>query len=187
MEHSAQIAELLERIGNLLRSLQREAAGRHGLQPVHLSALCYLVRANRYSNTPAAVTDYLGVTKGTASQTLSVLERKGFLERTADETDKRIVRLSLTPQGRKLAGEALDPPTLRTAVEKGTAPGLEAGLSSLLAGLQQSNGLRSFGLCHTCRRFERVGSGFRCGLTGEKLTRDDSKRICREHERPTAA
>ena len=182
MEEQIRIAELLERIGNLLRSKQRDTAGRYSLQPVHLSALGYLARANRYSDTPAAVTEYLGVTKGTASQTLLVLERKGLLERRPDGSDGRVVRLALTPAGRSVAAEALAPEGLQAALT-GLHPGnLEEALAGLLAGLQRANGLRSFGVCHTCRHFTRAGSRFRCGLTGEGLTKADSSRICREHE-----
>ena len=178
----ARIAELLERVGNLVRAMQREVAGRHGLQPVHLSALSYLTRANRYSDTPAAVTEYLGVTKGTASQTLLLLERKGLLERRPDEADRRVVRLTLTAAGRRVAAEALTPEGLQAALEDLEAKGLEEALADLLKGLQRANGLRSFGVCRTCRHFTHVGSRFRCGLTGEGLTKADSNRICREHE-----
>ena len=33
-------------------------------------------KANRYSNTPQALADYLGLTKGTVSQTLLLLDRR---------------------------------------------------------------------------------------------------------------
>jgi len=182
VENLVRVAELLERIGNLLRWLQRESAVRHGLQPVHLSALGYLARANRYSDTPAAVTEYLGVTKGTASQTLLLLERKGLLERSPDEGDRRVVRLALTPAGRRIAAESSPPAALAAALEQLDVQHLEETLGGLLAGLQRANGLRTFGVCHTCRHFLQSGSGSRCGLTGEPLSKDDSSRICREHE-----
>lgn len=131
---------LLERIGNLLRAEERAAGLRHGPQPVHLQALRYVQSCNRYSNTPAALTEYLGLTKGTVSQTL----------------------LGGLPEGGR---------------------GLEEALTGLLRSLQGANAQRSFGACATCRHFRKEGPGrFRCGLTQEPLSREDSLLLCREHE-----
>ena len=48
------------------------------LEPVHLATLRYLCNCNRFSNTASAITEYLGQTKGTISQTLKVLEKSRF-------------------------------------------------------------------------------------------------------------
>ena len=70
--------DLLERLNNLLRMEMRAFGLSYGLLPVQIEALTYLTRCNRYSDTPQAVTEYLGLTKGTVSQSLKVLEQKGF-------------------------------------------------------------------------------------------------------------
>src|SRR4029453_4211140 len=70
------LLELVERLGNLMRTELRKAGSDEALQPVHLQALVYLSKANRYSNTPQALADYLGLTKGTVSQTLLLLDRR---------------------------------------------------------------------------------------------------------------
>ena len=90
--------QLIEQLGNLLRAEERQAGSVHGLQPVHLQALHYLLRCNRYSDLPASVTDYLGLTKGTVSQTLLVLEKKRYIEKHPDVADRRSVHLALTPR-----------------------------------------------------------------------------------------
>ena len=61
-----------------MRTELRKAGADEALQPVHLQALIYLARANRYSNTPQALAEYLGLTKGTVSQTLLLLDRQGL-------------------------------------------------------------------------------------------------------------
>ena len=61
--------------------------------------LHYLSVCNRYSDTPMAVTEYLGQTKGTVSQTLKVLEKKALLFKEPDKDDKRVMHLKLTEQG----------------------------------------------------------------------------------------
>jgi len=75
------IAALIERIGRLL-STDAHAAG---LLPVQWEVLRYLRRANRFSRTPAALTAYLGLTKGTVSQTLRALEGRGLVRKRVDQ------------------------------------------------------------------------------------------------------
>lgn len=69
--------DYLERLTSLMRAWSREQPLVAELQPVQLSALHYLARCNRYSDTPLGVTEYLGLTKGTVSQSLKVLEGGG--------------------------------------------------------------------------------------------------------------
>ncbi len=73
--------QILERLASLLRSESRTMLLEHGLQPVQFEALQYIANCNRYSDTPMAVTEFLGQTKGTVSQTLKVLEKKGLIEK----------------------------------------------------------------------------------------------------------
>jgi DNA-binding MarR family transcriptional regulator len=189
--NTEQIYEYLERIANLLRTDTRKIGAGRGLQPVQLEALHYLGSCNRYSDTPAASADFLGLTKGTVSQTLGVLERLGFVEKRPDSKDRRVVHLHLTERGREVLDESFPPATLKGAMERiGDAERelLASGLQRLLRAMQEANRLRSFGVCKTCRHHRLQDDGSRrCGLTGETLTDDDSGKICREHEPPGEA
>src|ERR1700681_4152671 len=100
------LLELVERLGNLMRTELRKSGSDESLQPVHLQALIYLSKANRYSNTPQALADYLGLTKGTVSQTLLLLDRRGLVERFEDDIDRRVVRLRLSSAGERLLYES---------------------------------------------------------------------------------
>lgn len=167
----------LERISSLRSSLVRKAATGAGLQFIHAEILEYLDRCNRYSNTAQALTDYLGLTKGSVSQSLKLLEGKGYIKRSPCPDDKRASRLSLTDHGRQTLETVLSElPSLKGREE--TVPVLK----QLLKDMQQEHGLRAFGVCHSCGHFETLESGdFRCGLTGEGLSKIDSGKICREH------
>ena len=57
--------DLIERLTSLMRIWNRQHPLLAELQPIQVSALIYLSRCNRYSDTPLAVTEYLGLTKGT--------------------------------------------------------------------------------------------------------------------------
>src|SRR5688500_454723 len=117
---------LLTRIANLLRAELRKSAAEHDLALAQLEALHYLRRCNRYSDTPAAVTEFLGATKGTVSQTLLALEDKGLIEKRPDPNDARVVRLKLTRNGKSIADRSLPAPILEDAGTEAQADALEA-------------------------------------------------------------
>lgn len=183
-ERARRAWELLERLGNLLRAEERRLLADEGLQPVHLHALAFLARANRYSDTPGAVAEYLGTTKGTTSKTLGVLADRGLLAAAADERDGRLTHLSPTAAGKRLLARALPPPGMREAL---ASPDLERGgglpwMEELLRSLQRANGSRAFGVCRTCRHLRSERGATSCGLTGEPLSAEETQRVCREHE-----
>ncbi|WP_342247231.1 MarR family winged helix-turn-helix transcriptional regulator [Pseudomonas sp. OTU5201] len=176
--------DLFERLTSLMRIWHREHPLLADLQPVQLSALEYLARCNHYSDTPLAVTDYLGLTKGTVSQSLKALEAKGLIEKRQDLQDKRSVHLDLTPAARELLATVTPPAFLAQALaEMGpNAAALEELLGELLRTVQRQVDVPGFGLCKTCRFHQlRDGEPF-CGLTREPLARPSIELICREHQ-----
>jgi len=157
------------------------------LKPAQWEALRYLARANRFSRTPGALTAYLGVTKGTVSQTLMALERAGLIEKTANPGDGRSVRLDLTDKGKALlpldgmaaVGDALQ--TLPPASRAGFGDGLKALVEAMLA----ARSGRAFGICRACKHFaaDARGEGLHyCQLLKRPLSDDEAGEICQEQE-----
>lgn len=179
------VHEYVERLSKLLRVEERRCGVEYGLQPVQVEALHYLACCNRYSDTPLAVAEFLGLTKGTVSQTLMVLESKGLITKTSDERDKRIVHLKVTSLGQKLLEKAVPAPILRVAcawLTEEEQMSIVAGMKALLLACQRANSMKSFGLCHTCRHNQQTGDGgYFCGLTQEALDTSEVVQICREH------
>jgi len=176
---------VLERLSRILQNETHAA----GLKPVQWEALRYLARANRFSRSPSAVTGYLGITKGTVSQTLNALERKGLVRKTTAAGDRRNVTLEVTEAGRNLLRD--DPIESLSVAATGLPPdardeiadGLRAVLRQLLERRQQ----RAFGLCRTCRFFEDrapTGTPRRCALLDQPLSGEDGELICAEHTSP---
>lgn len=184
MKHAPSVL-LLERIGALIQQAVREEALRHGLQPIHWHVLQYLRLANRYSDMPIAVAEYLGITRGTASQSLALLERKGYLVKEADSQHGRRVHLTLTSAALALLddGWAQRVERVSTALSGNS---LDASLQALLLGLQRANGQGAFGVCKQCDHFLRESRSARCGLTGEPLAPEQTVRICREWTAPAS-
>ena len=181
MDPASRLYLLLERIGHLLRVEARQLP--EGLDPIHAHALTYLARANRFSDTAGAVAAYLGVGKGSVSQSLALLGRRGLLTATVDPQDRRRRHLSLTRKGKAVVarllsagGWAAAAATLGPAADR-----LEGDLTRLLAALQQGHGGRTFGVCATCRHLVTTGQGLRCGLTDLPLSRAETAQICQDH------
>jgi DNA-binding MarR family transcriptional regulator len=177
----SQTSLLLERLGALIQQSVREDAARHGLLPIHIQVLHYLKRANRYSDLPIAIAEYFGITRGTVSQTLAVLERKGLLTKEPDVQHGKRVHLKLTPAGESvLSGSWCERVELMLCEMPVEAPAFESTLRKLLSTMQRANGRRAFGLCRQCAHFLTEESGARCGLTHEPLAAEQTVRICRE-------
>jgi MarR family transcriptional regulator, negative regulator of the multidrug operon emrRAB len=178
------ILKLIERISTLLRSEERKKFAAIGLQPVHAQMLEYLSICNAHSDTPAAVAEYLGLTKGTISQSIQVLERKGYIARSQDAEDGRVVHLSLSTTGRQLLTE-MQPADIFVLAEQAVASkvftSIGDALQATLLALQKANNARSFGVCNTCVNFIEVDNHYQCAATQLPLTWTHAEKICREH------
>lgn len=181
-----QIHNYIERLSNLLRTESRQLLTSHGLQPIQLEILHYLSVCNRYSNTAKGVAEYLGQTKGTASQSIKVLERKGLITKHVDNIDKRIVHLKITSNARTLLKKTVPAPLFSNAgklIKEQSMKQMQSALKSLLMAVQKANGLKSFGVCHTCRYNQQLNNGNHlCRLTKEVLSSKEVQLICREHD-----
>ena len=164
---------LIERISSLLRSEQRKKYAVLGLHPVHIQAMEYLDQCNRFSNTPAALTEHLGITKGTLSQTLHVLVQKDYIEKQADTKDRRVVRLKLLESGKQLLENIQPRNTFEHAdpeVNKSSLASLNKALTAMLNELQKANNVNSFGICHTCIFFMEQDEHFFCNSRQASMT-----------------
>lgn len=175
---------LIERISNLLRSEERKQYAALGLQPVHFQLLDYLTRCNQFSNTPVVVAEYLGLTKGTVSKSIQLLERKNYLLKLPDANDRRVTHLQITPQGEQLLNNIRPIDVFAKAqqsISNQNFTSLDEALHAILCALQKANNTKSFGVCHTCSNFIKMDDHFLCNLTQLPLNEVDSIKICREH------
>jgi DNA-binding MarR family transcriptional regulator len=177
------LLELIERLGNLMRSELRKSGSDEELQPVHLQALVYLSKANRYSNTPQALADYLGLTKGTVSQTLLLLDRRGLIERFEDDIDRRVVRLRLSTAGEQFLAESQPALAWQNATRNISPNRIRNATSALreaLVTLQEDNEGAVFGVCSSCAFCQKLSQRiYRCGQMGDRLSGPETRKLCR--------
>ena len=93
------LARLIEQVGKACYNLGYTP----GLNPAQWAALRYFQDSEGNRPTVTGFANSQGTTKGTASQTVAALVRKGYLQRIADENDRRVHRLVLTPIGDAMA------------------------------------------------------------------------------------
>ena len=159
---------------------------------MHLQALIYLSKANRYSNTPQALADYLGLTKGTVSQTLLLLDRRG-LDRALRGRHRPSRR---APEARRLPASScstksqpalawqnatrnISPNRIRNAVS-----GAARGARDLC---RKTTRARLFGDCQNCAWCQKLSQRiYRCGKMGDRISGPETRRICRIYEAKTA-
>lgn len=177
------VTRLKEMINRLTRLAAAEERG-DALNPAQHQALGYLARANRFSRAPSHVAEYLSTTRGTASQTLKALERKGFVRRMRASEDKRSVTLEVTAEGRAVLARTSELELALEGLPEAQAGALSAGVAALLEAMLARRGQRSFGICRTCRHHRVAGEGRPawCALLEVALRPEETGALCHEHE-----
>jgi len=180
MKEAEKIAQLIERLGRLVASDYHADS----FKPVQWQALLYLSQANVFSRNATALGEYLGITKGSLSQTLSTLEQRGLLRKRTDKKDKRLVHLELTAAGVRTLN---DNPLLELSksIGKLNAPRrqeLATSLETILSERLNQNDRRPFGQCRNCRYLKKERDQYHCGLLNEPLEAAGTNLICAEFE-----
>lgn len=183
------IADGLKRVAAVMRSDEWAAAQAMGVTPTQLQILTILEgRADGLRVTEIAA--HLGVSQPTATDSVSALQRKGYVAKTAG-TDRRASPVALTAAGRKAlrqAGKAEN--AAREALEDLPLAAQEELLLSLVTvinTLQQAGAVPVQRMCVTCKYFEphrHTGkqSPHHCHFVNAPLRRRDLRVDCREHE-----
>jgi len=172
------IRDLIERIARISAADEWS----DDLNPSQWTALSYLARANRFSRAPSHVAEFMAATRGTVSQTLKALARKGLIEEMRSETDRRWISYSITETGTETLSRSMVINDLYDGLDQSVAGPLADGLEALLRNALKARDKRPFGLCKTCRHHKKKRTGGFCMLLNEELARDETFQICYEHQ-----
>lgn len=164
-----------------LARLVHGAASDQCLTSAQWTALRYFARANRFSRTPSAFSEFHATTRGTASQTVKSLIALGYLERHANETDARSTLIEVTPAGlAKLANDPLSALTQAIALlpegERNRFATLISGLATTMA---RARTAPLFGNCGDCGHCDTSGQGpAYCRCTQTLLHHEEMSALC---------
>jgi len=98
---TGQIVKSIRLIGNVHRRYSAQLMRKYRMTGQQVGALAILARAPGISLGELGERMYLHIS--TCSGIVDRLERKGYVERRRDREDRRIVRLYVTPSGRRMA------------------------------------------------------------------------------------
>lgn len=140
-------------MGTLAAGMREQGEG------LHPSQLKLLMTMHHAPATPSELARRMEVSMPTISKTLDVLERRGLVERAADEADRRRVHLTMTRSGRATLRRVLDSgiDQLSEILSSATPEELdriEQGMDSLSDVLTRTHSEHSG---HHCRRHEHEG------------------------------
>ncbi|MGB3279107.1 MAG: MarR family transcriptional regulator [Pseudorhodobacter sp.] len=150
------------------------------LNPAQIAALDYLACANRFSRAPSHVAEYLGTTRGTMSQTLKALTRKGYVSERRSDADRRSISYDLTEAGKELVARHISLAKIIATLPAKQKTDLSDMLSNVLKRLLAVNNGRAFGICKTCIHHQTTGDRAYCSLLSVPLSTDEAEQICHE-------
>jgi DNA-binding MarR family transcriptional regulator len=177
------LADLIVYLSRLGQSPGRNgiaAAQAQNLTAAQWTALRYFARANRFSRTPSAFSEFHATTRGTASQTVKSLVALGLLSRQMHETDGRSTVIEVTSAGHDMLQH--DPMAeLRRALERLAPQAREAvaqALGQAVSHLAQSRNAPVFGSCSDCSHCQTDAGGSYCHCTQSLLSLPEMDAIC---------
>ena len=170
------IAELLVHVG---RAAQSEDA-RSGLTAAQWTCLRFFARANGSTRTPSAFASFQATTRGTASQIIKSLERRGLVMRARSDRDRRSVRFDLTAEGRQMMAQDPLRDLVRLIDGLGEAEGARflTTLSLLSSALAARRDLPAFGTCRDCSHYGTAGDAAYCACMAADLAADEMHKLC---------
>lgn len=175
-------------LANLVDQLGCLASGRGfnaGLNPAQWTALRYFSRANHFSRTVSGFALYHGTTRGTASQTIKSMVRKGYLIRRPLARDQRSFRLDLTDRARRALGSDPMEELVQAArmLPRAHREALGEGLQLLLERIRSGRDCPAHGVCRSCRHLQSDDESceYFCRLNDERLEPGELACICVDH------
>lgn len=169
------LADLLVHLARLAQS-----AANSPLTAAQWTALRYFARANTFSRTPSAFSEFHATTRGTASQTVKSLVALGLLARQAHASDGRSARIEVTADGHAMLAQ--DPlGSLRSVLATLPQPDrdvLTRAVRQSVTKLAQQRGAPTFGTCSDCEHCEPGSAQAYCHCTQTLLSTPDMAAFC---------
>lgn len=103
--NSTKLLQFSKQFGKYCHRRFAPLCARTGLTMREVNVLLFLANNPCYT-TARDITEFRGISKSQVSQAVDFLSEMGFLTRSADAEDRRVVHLAITDLGRPVAAEA---------------------------------------------------------------------------------
>lgn len=186
---SSKVVAAVERLSASFRVLLWNEAKQHGLSPIQVQLLVFLLHYPEEKRTVTHLAHYFNMTKATISDAIKSLESKQLITRKIMESDTRSHSLHLVKEGKTLARK----------VERYAMPMLDAvaglpaenqavlleNLLQLIYQLNQTGVVTPQTMCLNCHFYTRKNGGHYCNLVKAPLKGSDLRVDCPEFQFPT--
>jgi len=181
---SNDLADLLVHLARLAQN-----AANSPLTAAQWTALRYFARANTFSRTPSAFSEFHATTRGTASQTVKALVDMGLLTRKAHAHDRRSAVMEVTAEGHAML--AHDPlgglRQVLADLPQDDRDSLARSVRRAVTQLAAQRGAPTFGTCSDCDHCEPGGAQAYCHCTQTLLATPDMAAFCVDFRPANAA
>ncbi|WP_439560643.1 MarR family winged helix-turn-helix transcriptional regulator [Roseinatronobacter sp.] len=154
--------------------------GRTDLTAAQWTALRFFARANRFSRTPSAFSEFHSTTRGTASQTVKSLVTLGLLQRQNNTADARSTLIEVTQAGHDMLRQ--DPlgdlRRVLSALPEDLQRSLQVALQRATTSLATLRQVPTFGTCADCSHCKEGTDTAYCHCTESMLTRPEMGSFC---------
>ncbi|GAA0529406.1 MarR family winged helix-turn-helix transcriptional regulator [Chitinophaga japonensis] len=186
---SSKVVAALERLSEAFRVLLWNEGKQHGLSPIQVQLLIFLLHYPPAKRTITFLASYFNMTKATISDAIKSLESKQLLVRKAMSGDSRSHTLHLVKEGKTLARkiEKFADPIREsvTLLPGGKQEELLECLLSLIYHLNQQLVITPQTMCLNCRFYTQKDGGHYCNLVKAALQSGDLRVDCPEFQLPT--
>ncbi len=153
---TGRLAVGLAKLGLAARHRAWEGATRAGLTPTQGQILAYLL-SRPEGGRPGEISEALGVTAATVSDSIAALVAKGYITRASDQSDRRAVRLFLTEVGKQVATAAAEWSDILLAAVDALSPDeqvvLLRSIIKMIRALQIRGAIPVARMCVNCHYF----------------------------------
>lgn len=184
----SKIIAAFERISQAFRVLLWNECTKHGLSPIQVQVLIFVLYQNRSKSRVSYLASEFNMTKATMSDTVKALGLKGLIEKEVDPNDSRSYSISLTTKGRKIAEEtSLFSGEILIAINKlypEDKENLLLSLISIIHHLYKTDIIAIQRMCLTCVHFIKGDTDHAhfCKLLNVELQPKELRVDCPEHE-----
>lgn len=184
----SKIVASLERISQAFRVLLWQESKEHGLSPIQVQALIFLLHHSDEKRKVSYLALEFNMTKATISDTVKSLDHKQLIYKEFESDDNRSYIIHLTPKGKEIAEQTSHfTKEIRNPLEKLNEDDKENLLFSLfnvIRHLNQSDVITPQRMCSTCAYYKPSSDNENpfCNLLNQSLKVKDLRFDCPEHQ-----